>query len=243
MINKKIAYLIYAIVIMAIAGGVIKYEIDNQTPQIIDKVGHDNLEDPNQIPFGGDFMLQRIQQGTQTTAPFNLSSLRGKFVLLYFGYSYCPDICPQGLNNISQMLKELKRDRDKVVPIFITVDPLRDTAETLNLYAMNFDPSFIYLWGTEKEIEEVKNQYRVYAEKADGTTQKKPAANARNYVINHSSYIYILGPDGKFIQQMSHDLPYDEMTKIMVRLLAERVKADPAPRELPSTTQQAEGVK
>ena len=172
-------------------------------------------------PFGGFFKLKRAHPDSKSKeAYFSLKNAAGKFVILYFGYTYCPDVCPLGLSNISQALKSLGRDRDQFVPIFVTIDPERDTTETLALYASNFDPSFVFLTGSVDEIKTVKQQYRVYAEKENTKSGNRP----ENYLVNHSSYIYILGPDGQFIRNVPHDMPAHEMAKIFVGLQAQQYK-------------------
>ena len=160
--------------------------------------------------FGGDFTLTNTEG-----KPFSLHEVRGKFVVLYFGYTYCPDICPLGLSNISKALASLERDRDQFVPIFITVDPKRDTSELLKLYASNFDPAFVMLTGTNDAIESVKDQYHVYA---------KSVAHGNAYLVDHSTYVYLLDRDGTFINHIPHDMAPAEMKRIFVELLTKKKK-------------------
>ena len=157
--------------------------------------------------FGGPFTL--IDQHNR---PFSLSNAKGKFVILYFGYTYCPDICPLGLSNITKALDLMGRDRDQFQAIFITVDPERDTVSTLHTYASNFKQPFVMLTGTQESINDVKKHYHVYAEKSknQGTTE---------YVVDHSSYIYILDQNGCFAQNIPHDTAPEEMMRLMARLI------------------------
>lgn len=218
----------YRVLIMIVAAAlsavVIYRDIKQSTP------AH-SIDKPTYIPtthdtvFGGDFTLQQVREGhTSDHVKFSLENVRGKLVVLYFGYTYCPDICPLGLSHISQALGRLKRDRDKIVPIFVTVDPERDTPDVLKLYATNFDPAFIFLTGSPSAIEQVKKQYRVYAEKAWPDQKDSKKASSDRYVINHSSYIYILGTDGKFIQQIPHDMAVADMEKVFVTMLMQHIK-------------------
>jgi cytochrome oxidase Cu insertion factor (SCO1/SenC/PrrC family) len=178
--------------------------------------------------FGGDFTLLQAhrhdvdspQQDRKTTS-FSLKDVRGKFVILYFGYTYCPDVCPLGLSNISRAIVSLDRDRDQFVPIFVTVDPERDTADLLSLYATNFNSAFVMLTGNPTEIDMVKHQYRVYAKKAETDSKGKPTTRD-NYLIDHSTYVYILDRNGKFIKQIPHDMSSEEMKKVFVELLLEK---------------------
>jgi protein SCO1/2 len=160
--------------------------------------------------FGGDFTL------TNTDAkPFSLHQIRGKFVILYFGYTFCPDVCPLGLSNITKAIASLESDRDQFVPIFVSVDPARDTPEILKLYASNFDPAFVMLTGAEKAIDEVKDQYHVYA---------KSVAHGNAYLVDHSTYVYLLDRDGKFVKHIPHDMEPNEMKRELVQLLVKKKK-------------------
>lgn len=177
--------------------------------------------------FGGDFSLMQTKHESAhkkdagvfgNCLKFNLNQLRGKFVVLYFGYTFCPDVCPLGLTNISTALQQLGKDRDQFISVFVTIDPSRDTCEQLALYQTNFDPSFIFLTGSVQDLEKVKSQYRVYAMKEDNHK------NPDNYLVNHSSYVYILNRQGKFVKNFNHDTPAVEMNKVFVDLLSNELK-------------------
>lgn len=177
--------------------------------------------------FGGDFSLMQTKHESAhkkdagvlgNCLKFNLTQLRGKFVVLYFGYTFCPDVCPLGLTNISTALQQLGKDRDQFIPVFVTIDPSRDTCEQLALYQTNFDPSFIFLTGSDDALEKVKSQYRVYAMKEDNPK------NPDNYLVNHSSYVYILNRQGKFVKNLNHDTSAAEMNKVFVDLLSNELK-------------------
>lgn len=155
--------------------------------------------------FGGDFTLTNM-----VNKPYSSHEARGKFAILYFGYTFCPDICPLGLSNISKALASLGRDRDQFAPIFITVDPKRDTPELLKIYASNFDPAFVMLTGSPELIENVKDQYHVYA---------KSIAHGNSYLVDHSTYIYLIDRDGKFVKHIPHDMDPKLIKKIFVELL------------------------
>ncbi len=222
---SKLRWIIYGIC-LCVACAIVIYTQVRQKPAcyVIDRPFV-----PQNDTFGGDFTLTRARrydvsnyeapnQRSNKPTSFSLKDIRGKFVILYFGYTYCPDVCPLGLSNISRAIVSLIRDRDQFVPIFITVDPERDTAELLFLYATNFDPSFVMLTGNSSEIEAVKHQYRVYAKKAETDSKGQPVTRD-NYLIDHSTYVYILDRDGKFIKQIPHDMPPEEMKKVFVELL------------------------
>ena len=127
----------------------------------------------------------------QDGKPFTLADLRGKVVLLYFGYTFCPDVCPTELQTVSAALDKLGPDANKIVPLFITIDPERDTVATLADYVKLFDDRLIGLTGTDAQIAAAARDYRVYYAKA---TPK----DSTNYLMDHSSFLYLMGPDGQF---------------------------------------------
>lgn len=159
--------------------------------------------------IGGDFTLTDQFGAMRSTSEF-----RGKYLLIYFGYSFCPDICPLGLENMSGALKALGRDLDNVVPIFITIDPQRDTVENLKIYATNFHSKFLMLTGTSLEIDPVLKSYKVYAAKA------KPDGTMADYLMDHSTLIYLMDRQGHFIKSFPHTTPPDELAKAVSVILA-----------------------
>lgn len=164
------------------------------------------------IHIGGPFELTDTQGKIRTPAEF-----QGKYMIVYFGYTYCPDICPMALANISEALSQLHKDRDQFVPIFITVDPKRDTVTALKTYQTHFDPNIVMLTGTQESIESIKTAYKVYAERVDDP-------KASDYLMDHSTLVYIMDRQGKFISSMPHAMPGKDMAKIMIGLLAKEHK-------------------
>lgn len=144
---------------------------------------------------GGDFTLQ------SASGPVALHDLKGKVVLLYFGYTSCPDICPTSLGFTSQALTALdKRELDKVQMLFVTVDPERDTLDKLKSYTGYFHPSIMGLSGTPGEIAKVAKLYGVgYARQNTGS--------AGGYVVDHSAYTYVIAPDGSLFKALDHGTP------------------------------------
>jgi len=139
--------------------------------------------------IGGPFTLVNADGKTVTDRDF-----RGKFMLVYFGYSFCPDVCPTTLNEIADAMDRLGPAAARVQPIFITVDPRRDTPAVIKQYAANFSPRLLGLTGTPEQIAKVAKEYRVYyAEHRTG-----PGPN--DYSMDHSSILYLMGPDGQFIE-------------------------------------------
>lgn len=142
---------------------------------------------PPNIKIGGPFSLTDHEGNPVTDADF-----RGKFMLVYFGYGFCPDVCPTELQNISVALDELGEAANAVQPIFITVDPERDTADFLADYVPSFHPRLIGLTGTREQIDKVASEYRVYYAKV------KTGADG-DYLVDHTSYVYLMGRDGAFL--------------------------------------------
>lgn len=137
---------------------------------------------------GGPFTLED-GNGKQVTD----RDYRGKYMLVYFGYTFCPDVCPTTLNEVADALDHLGPKASELQPIFITVDPKRDTPAVVKQYAAAFSPRLIGLTGTPEEIAKAAKEYRVYyAEHRTG-----PGPN--DYSMDHSSILYLMGPDGKFI--------------------------------------------
>lgn len=158
--------------------------------------------------IGGDFEL--IDQNGKLR---NTKEFRGKLLMVYFGYTYCPDVCPMALEHITTALKSLGKDRDKVAVIFVSVDPARDTVETLKLYSSNFDPNIIMLTGSPAQLENPMKQYRVYVKK-----ENKPGMS--DYLLNHTSVVYLMGPDGKYRQGFAHSTDPEVIKSILLRNLS-----------------------
>lgn len=143
-------------------------------------------------PTGGDFTLQAAQGAV------SLKDYRGKVVLVYFGYTYCPDICPTALAFTTQGLKLLTEDElAKTQVLFISVDPERDTLEKLREYGAFFHPNILGLTGTLAQIEEVAKRY-------GASYRKQDTGSAGGYVVDHSSNLYVVDPAGKLVNTLPH---------------------------------------
>ena len=123
----------------------------------------------------------------------------GKYMLVYFGYTYCPDTCPTDLTLMSRAMDMLGKDASRVQPLFITIDPARDTVKEMADYVSHFGDSLIGLTGTPDEIASVAKAYRVFYQKVDQKVENGKKADADDYLMNHSSFIYLMGPDGRYI--------------------------------------------
>jgi len=139
--------------------------------------------------IGGPFTLVADDGKTVTDQTY-----RGKWLLIFFGYTYCPDACPTALNNISVALEKLGPDAEKLQPLFVTVDPQRDTREVMAEYLRPFDSRIRGLTGSQDQVDSVVKEYRVYV-----AQQKSESEEGDDYLVSHSAYIYLMGPQGKFV--------------------------------------------
>jgi len=156
---------------------------------------------------GGPFTLIDQNGATRSDADF-----RGKVMLIYFGYTYCPDACPTTLNAISQTLDMIGNQASKVQPIFISVDPARDTPEQLKAYAANFHAGILYLTGAPDTLKQVEGEYRVYVAKV-------PQSGSDDYLIDHSSIIYVMGTNGRYLATIPAGLPPKVMAATLQKYL------------------------
>ena len=156
-----------------------------------------------QALIGGPFELVGKDGKTVTDKDF-----RGRYMLVFFGFTHCPDICPAELQVMSAALDELGDKADKVVPIFITVDPERDTPELVTAYVENFGPNFVGLTGSPEAI-----AYRVTYQKF----QEEGAGD--NYSVDHSALLYLMGPDGTFVTHFPYGTSPEKMAETLRRYL------------------------
>ena len=158
--------------------------------------------------IGGDFKLQDTDGKTVTQ-----DILLGKISLVYFGYGHCPDTCPTTLNNITQALNQLSpEDLSSVQAFFITLDPERDSSEYLKKFISGFHSRIIPLLGDPKELERVSGEYKVYSSKGE-------VKESDQYLIDHSSLIYVMGRDGKYLMHFTSTTPAAEICQEIKTLL------------------------
>src|SRR5713101_6410559 len=153
---------------------------------------------------GGPFTLTDQHGNKRSLADFH-----GKFVLLYFGYTFCPDICPTDLAAMAQAIRMLGAEGDKLQPVFVTLDPERDTQDILRNYAAAFHPRFIALRGSEDEVRRVATAYKVYFEKV-----RPPGSSV--YLIDHMAFVFLLDREGKYVAFFPPGTSAERMA-IMVR--------------------------
>ncbi len=149
---------------------------------------------------GGDFTLE------SASGPVSLKDYRGKLVLVYFGYTFCPDICPTSLASTAEGLKQLKpEEAARVAMIFISVDPERDTPPRLKEYAEFFHPSLVGVTGTPENLAEIAKRYGVFY------ARQKVETAGGGYVVDHSADTYVVGPDGQLVGKIAHATPPDQV--------------------------------
>jgi protein SCO1/2 len=155
---------------------------------------------------GGPFALTDAEGKRRTDADF-----RGKHMLVFFGFTNCPDFCPTALMTITQTLEKLGPKAESIVPVFITVDPERDTVQQLRNYAQNFDKRIVMLTGTAEEIAAVARVCRVFY-------AKRPLEKGE-YTMDHSAYIYLMGADGKYLTHFRHGIQPEQLAETLGKRL------------------------
>jgi protein SCO1/2 len=163
----------------------------------------------NREPVGGPFEL--IDQTGKLRSD---RDFRGRLMLVYFGFTYCPDVCPTDLMAIGQALERLGPDADAVQPVFITLDPERDTAEHLAEYVPLFHPRLLGLTGSLDAIGTAADAYKVYFDKIP------VGKEAGDYTIDHTSFIYLMDRDGKYLGFFPPGTPAERMVEIIQPRLA-----------------------
>ncbi len=197
MLRNKQALIPYLLLVAALAGGLLWYQSE-QVPRLGRVVSTGKME------VGGPFRLT-----DHTGKPRGDSDFRGRYMLIYFGFTFCPDICPTTLAVMAEALDKLGPEAKKIVPILITIDPERDTPQVLAEYVKAFGPSFVGLTGSVAEIKDVEKKFRVYAVKQP----LDDAPKGGNYGVDHSNVMYLVGPDGKVIHFYTEAISPDDLAK------------------------------
>ncbi len=153
---------------------------------------------PQPAPIGGPFTLS-----DQAGRTVDDNDYRGKLMLIYFGYSYCPDVCPTTLNVMMRAYAGLTAEQQRqIAPIFVTVDPERDTIPQMKQYVESFSPALIGLTGSPEQVAAIERGYHVYARKS---------GSGEDYTMDHSSIIYLMGKDGRFLRHFNGDAKDQEI--------------------------------
>ena len=184
--NRSLAILPYMALLTAVLAGALWHLGDLRAQK-----GVETIPTGQKVAIGGPFELTDQDGMIRTEKDF-----RGKYMLVFFGYTYCPDVCPTTLAVMSEALKMMGQRGDKIAPVFITVDPKRDTPEKLKSYLDSFGPQFVGLTGSNADIANVAKEYRVYY-------REQSPDQKGDYAVDHSGVVYLMDPNGKFVANYS----------------------------------------
>ncbi|MEH6753966.1 MAG: SCO family protein [Alphaproteobacteria bacterium] len=151
------------------------------------------------VDIGGPFELT-----DHTGAQFTRDDLAGDYALIYFGYTFCPDVCPTELGLMAEAIDLLEGDGERVRPVMITIDPERDTPDVLSEYVPLFHERLVGLTGTEQEVRDVATKYRVFYRRFEDPSYTY-------YLMDHTSFVYLLSPTGEIASMFRYQTPPEEM--------------------------------
>ncbi|MSO72554.1 MAG: SCO family protein [Rhodospirillaceae bacterium] len=163
------------------------------------------------VAIGGPFTLVDSKGVTVTDA-----DLKGRYSLVFFGFTRCPDICPLVLQVVTQALELAGPAADKVQPVFISVDPERDSPEVLGAYIANFHPRFVALTGTVDQVRVATQSYRVYAAKAP--LKDSEGKDTGDYTVSHTGYVYLMDRDGGYLAHFQKEATAEEIARRLGQL-------------------------
>ena len=156
--------------------------------------------------IGGPFVMT-----AQDGEPFTEKSLQGKYALIFFGFTHCPDICPNTLLNVAETMDSLGEDANKLLPIFVSVDPKRDTVDHMRTYVKNFHPSIVGLTRTEEQLKQMTDAYKVFYAIRDTED------SAMGYQVDHSGYLYLMGPNGDYLAHYPHNISAPQLKEALIK--------------------------
>ena len=200
--NRSLALIPYVLLLASVAAGALWHLGDLKS-----RNGVQTISTGEQVSIGGPFRLTDQNQMIRTEKDF-----QGKYMLVFFGYTYCPDVCPTTLAVMADALQKIGSLADKVTPVFITVDPKRDTPEKIKTYLSSFGPRFVGLTGDSTDIASVAKEYRVYY-------REHPPENGGEYTVDHSGVVYLMDPNGMFVANYSLDTGPDMLAADLIRRL------------------------
>ena len=160
--------------------------------------------------IGGSFDLMDNRGRSVTDKDY-----QGKYRLVFFGFTSCPSVCPLGLQRMASALKKIDDAKNKIIPLFITVDPERDTPEVMTRYLNQYHAGFIGLTGTKKQLNDVAKAYRAYA-------SKEQDPHSDNYTYDHSAVIYLMDKKGHYLTHFSDQTSVKDMSTIIEKYTVEK---------------------
>jgi protein SCO1/2 len=198
--GRLISFIVAGFLIGALAGAAILLVT---TPH-----GRQPIQSSGAALVGGPFSLTGTDGKSVTDADF-----RGRYMLVFFGFTHCPDICPAELQVIAQALDKLGDRGKQVVPVFITLDPKRDTPQVMGEYVKSFGPNFVGLTGSPEAIAAAAKAYRVAYAKIES---KESAAD---YSVDHSALAYLMDPEGRYVTHFSYGTNAEQMAEKLSKIL------------------------
>jgi cytochrome oxidase Cu insertion factor (SCO1/SenC/PrrC family) len=195
MLRRTHAIIISVIGGAAVLAGVVAFAPSLERPRMVVSGTAD---------VGGPFTLT-----AHTGERISDKAFRGKYMLVAFGFTHCPDVCPAELQVMSAALDAMGPEADRIQPLFITIDPERDTAAHLREYMAHFHPRLIGLTGSKDDIAAVAKAYRVWYEKMDD-------AGTSGYLMDHTSITYLMDPDGEFVKHFSFGTSAKDLTEALL---------------------------
>ena len=166
------------------------------------------LKTMGQALVGGPFTLTDHTSKRVTDQDF-----RGRFMMVFFGFTFCPDVCPTALQVMAAALDKVGSKAEQITPVLITVDPERDTPEQMAMYVKSFHPRLVGLTGSPEEIAAVAKAYRAYFKRVPDPK------SSGGYTMDHSAIIYVMGPDGAFRTHFTYTVNADAMAERLTKLL------------------------
>jgi protein SCO1/2 len=205
---RKIAFV--ALIALAALSGILvaKFIVDPPQYTPIAQSGGMVVSNPRQIP---DYALVDMDG-----KPFKLSQLKGRSVLIFFGYTFCPDVCPLTLAELKQIKALLGPQAADVAVLYVSVDPERDTPEVLKRYIGAFDPEFLAATGDIETLRRFATEFGAAFEK------QKPAGTSASYLVAHTSFTYLLDRDGRWRMTFAFKTPVDAVARDTLRIVQER---------------------
>ena len=177
-----------------------------------EEAGHGHSAAPAKI--GGPFSLT-----DQTGRPKSDGDFRGRYMLVFFGFAHCPDVCPETMAQIDRLMVLLGDDAGGIQPVLISVDPLRDNPRTMSKFLDNFESDIVGLTGSRDDLEEVASAYLVHVE-APEHVRGVHRQHQQSGLINHSAVKYLMGPDGQYVRHFGRKTGAEEMAREIAPLLA-----------------------
>lgn len=180
------------------------------------KAAMGKVDDAQQAPIGGAFTLT-----DHTGKVVHDTDFRGKVLLVFFGFTRCPDMCPITVSTLSKTMGLLGDKASQVQPLFISVDPENDTPKVIADFLKNFDSHILGLTGTTEQIKQVSDSYKVYFAKVNGKggAVSDNKQDKGDYSLDHSGYIYLMSKDGQFIKVLPYNVPEDELAQAVTAVL------------------------